>query len=100
MAHRNDRQHRDYTKRDIREYEYRSRNQNPKSSRPSHVTIEPKGNEHIDKTIKRFLRKVKKSGLADDYKKNRYFEKPSTKRRKEKKRREAVLKKLREKEGN
>jgi len=50
--------------------------------------------------IKRFIRKVKKSGVADEYRKNRYFEKPSVKRRKEKKRREAVLRKLRQKEGN
>ena len=56
-------------------------------------------NEPIERTIKRFLRKVKKSGIADEYRKRRFFEKPSTKRRKQKLRREATIKKLRQKEG-
>ena len=99
MAYRKDNQHRDYEKKDAGKYEYRTRKQDPRGSRPSHVTVSPKGNEPAEKMIKRFLRKVKKSGLADEYRKRRFFEKPSTKRRKERLRREATIKKLRQKEG-
>jgi len=67
--------------------------------RPCHVSVEPKGNEPIERTIKRFLRKVKKSGIADEYRKNNYYEKPSVKRRKDKMRREAVLRKLKMKKS-
>jgi len=69
------------------------------SKRPCHVSVEPKGNEPIERTIKRFLRKVKKSGIADDYKKNNHYEKPSVKRRKDKMRRQAVLRKLKMKKS-
>ena len=70
----------------------------PKGNRPSHVTVVPRENEHPEKAIKIFTRKVKKSGIADEYRKKRYYEKPSVKRRREKKRREAVLRKLSEKQ--
>ena len=99
MGYRKDDQYRDYSKRNSRDYEYRTRKLPTKGNRPSHVTVEPKGNEPIEKTIKRFLRKIKKSGLADEYKKRRFYEKPSTKRRKQRLRRDATLKKLRQKEG-
>tara|TARA_R110002020_G_scaffold73814_2_gene189313 strand:- start:212 stop:514 length:303 start_codon:yes stop_codon:yes gene_type:complete len=98
MGYRKDDQYRDYSKRNSRDYEYRTRKLPTKGNRPSHVTVEPKGNEPIEKTIKRFLRKIKKSGLADEYKKRRFYEKPSTKKRKQRLRREATLKKLRQKE--
>ena len=81
MGYRKDDQYRDYSKRNSRDYEYRTRKLPTKGNRPSHVTVEPKGNEPIEKTIKRFLRKIKKSGLADEYKKRRFYEKPSTKKR-------------------
>lgn len=100
MGHRRDNQHRDYTKKNIKDYEYRTRNLPSKGRRPSHVTVSPKGNEPAEKLIKRFIRKVKKSGLADEYRKRRFFEKPSVTRRKERLRREAKIKKLRQKEGN
>ena len=99
MAYRKDNQHRDYNKR-VQNRDKVARKNRLKSRRPSHVTVEPRANEHAERMIKRFIRKVKKSGVADEYRKNRYFEKPSVKRRKEKKRREAVLRKLRQKEGN
>ena len=99
MSYRKDSQYRDYSRRNKRDYEYRSRKLPSKGTRPSHVVVEPKGNEPIEKTIKRFLRKVKKSGIADEYRKRRFFEKPSAKRRKQRLRREATLKKLRQKEG-
>ena len=87
MSYRKDSQYRDYSRRNKRDYEYRSRKLPSKGTRPSHVVVEPKGNEPIEKTIKRFLRKVKKSGIADEYRKRRFFEKPSAKRRKQRLRR-------------
>ena len=99
MAYRKDNQYRNYNKRNTRDYEYKTRKQDTRGTRPSHVTVVPKNNEPIEKTIKRFIRKVKKSGIADEFRKRHYYEKPSMKRRKEKLRREATIKKLREKEG-
>ena len=100
MGYRRDDQHRDYTKKNIKDYEYRTSKLPSKGNRPSHVTVSPKGNEPAEKMIKRFLRKVKRSGLAEEYRKRRFFEKPSAKKRKERLRREAKMKKLRQKEGN
>ena len=68
----------------------------PKGNSPSHVTVVPRKNEHPDKLIKRFLRKFKKSGVLDELRDRRYYEKPSVKRRKKRKQRERVLKKLQE----
>ena len=68
-----------------------------RSSKISRIT--PKNNEPIDRTIKRFIRKVKKSGIAEEFRKRQYYEKPSMKKRKEKLRREATIKKLQEEEG-
>tara|TARA_R100000655_G_C2923930_1_gene182801 strand:- start:404 stop:706 length:303 start_codon:yes stop_codon:yes gene_type:complete len=99
MGYRKDNQYHDYADKDIRKYEYRSRKTPIKGNKPSHVTVEPKGNEPIEKTIKRFLRKIKKSGIADEFKKHRFYEKPSVKKRRERLRRESTLKKLRLKEG-
>ncbi len=94
MGHRNDKQYRSYDK---KHYEYRTRKPSTKSSRPSHVTVEPKGNEPIERTIKRFLRKYKKSGINEKLRTLRYYEKPSAKRRKKKLKREATIKKARQK---
>jgi small subunit ribosomal protein S21 len=99
MGYRKDNQYRNYNKKNTRDYDHKTRKPDTKGASPSHVTITPKNNEPIERTIKRFLRKVKKSGIADEYKKRRFFEKPSTKRRKQKLRREATIKKLRQKEG-
>tara|TARA_R100000406_G_scaffold83172_1_gene65607 strand:- start:1334 stop:1558 length:225 start_codon:yes stop_codon:yes gene_type:complete len=72
----------------------------PKGNKPSHVTVVPRKNEHPDKLIKRFLRKFKKSGVLDELRDRRYYEKPSVKRRKQRKQRERVLKKLQESQSN
>ena len=100
MGYRKDKQYHNYTKKDIRDYEYRSKKLPINGNKPSNVTVEPKPNEPVERTIKRFLRKVKKSSIADEFRKRRYYEKPSDRKRKEKKRREAVLRKLRQNEGN
>lgn len=95
MSYKKDDQYRDYARRDRG---YQARKPDTKGASPSHVTITPKNNEPIEKTIKRFLRKIKKIGLADEYRKRRFYEKPSAKKRKQRLRREATLKKLRQKE--
>ena len=97
MGYRKDKQHRNYNKRGAKHYEYRTRKYDIKGTRPSHVTVEPKGNEPIERTIKRFLRKCKKSDINDELRKRQYYEKPSAKKRKRKLRREAVIKKANEK---
>ena len=66
----------------------------PKGKKPSHVTVVPRKNEHPDKLIKRFMRKFKKSGVLDELRDRRHYEKPSVKRRKARQQRERVLKKL------
>tara|TARA_R100000005_G_C4900361_1_gene142829 strand:- start:196 stop:417 length:222 start_codon:yes stop_codon:yes gene_type:complete len=69
----------------------------PKGNKPSHVTVVPRKNEHPDKLIKRFMRKFKKTGILDELRDRRFYEKPSVKRRRKRKQRERVLKKLAEK---
>tara|TARA_R110002051_G_C8508191_1_gene465920 strand:- start:244 stop:558 length:315 start_codon:yes stop_codon:yes gene_type:complete len=98
MAYRKDNQHRNYNKRDTRDYGQRTKKPDTNGAHPSHVSILPKGNEPIERTIKRFLRKCKKSGIIDEFRERQHYEKPSMKRRKRKLRREATLKKLNEKE--
>jgi len=99
MSYRKDDQYRNYSKRGKKDYEYRGRKHAVEGSRPSHVSVVPKDNEPIERTIKKFLRKIKKSGIADEYRKRRFFEKPSTKKRRRRMRRATVLKRLLEKEG-
>tara|TARA_R100001509_G_scaffold131853_1_gene85240 strand:+ start:675 stop:977 length:303 start_codon:yes stop_codon:yes gene_type:complete len=100
MGYRKDSQYHEYSRKNKRDHEHISRKLPVSGNKPSHVTVEPKGSEPIEKTIKRFLRKVKKSGISDEYRKRRFYQKPSAKRRKQRLRREVTLKKLRQKEGN
>ena len=58
------------------------------------VQVKARRNEPAENLIKRFSRKVKKEGIVDQVKNRMYYEKPSTKRRREKVRRKRVLKKL------
>ena len=99
MSYKKDNHYRNYDDRRDRRYNNTHRQPPKEGKRPSHVSIQPKGNEPIEKTIKRFLRKVKKSGIADDFRKGRYYEKPSVKKRRDKMRREAVLRKLKMKQA-
>jgi len=71
----------------------RTRKQDTKGKRPSHVTVEPRDNEHIDRAIKRFLKKCKKEGIVEEYRQREYFEKPSVKRHRAKLRRLAAIRK-------
>lgn len=66
------------------------------------VNVQVKIN-HPDQTmrmIKRFTKKVKKSGILDEVRAKEYYEKPSARRRREKKKRERVLKKLQQERDN
>ena len=94
MSYRRDERYRGYN--DGRRREPTRRVKYPEK-KTSHVTVTPKGDEHVEKTIRRFIRKVKKSGLADEYKRRRFYEKPSVKERRKKLRREAVIRKANEK---
>ena len=67
-------------------------------SKPVHVQIKPKDRESIERTVKRFSRKVKKEGILEDVRSRRYYEKPSAKKRRLEKKRKAVLRRLKSKE--
>jgi small subunit ribosomal protein S21 len=64
-----------------------------KGKRPSHVSVYPRKGENPERAIKRFLKKCKKMKIVEEYRKREYFEKPSTKRRRMKMRRLALIKK-------
>jgi len=67
-------------------------------SKPIHVEIKPKyKDESIDALIRRFSRKVKKQRIIEKCIENKRYEKPSVKRRKEKKRRKKVMDKIHKK---
>ena len=56
--------------------------------------------ENVEAAIKRFLNKVKKSGLLDEIQERKYFKKPSVKRNEEKRRRKRVLQKLKDEKAS
>ena len=56
---------------------------------PTNLVIKPRRNEHPERLIKRFNKKVKKLGIIDEIKERRYYVKPSEKRRRMKKRSDA-----------
>ncbi len=50
--------------------------------------------ENVEVAIKKFLNKIKKSGMLEELQERRYYEKPSAKRNKEVRRRKRTLEKL------
>ena len=50
----------------------------------AHIKVVPKRNEHQDRMIRRFTKKVKKAGIIEEIRDRRFYKKPSE-RRKEKK---------------
>lgn len=63
--------------------------------KPINVEVQPRDkNEHIDRMIKRFVKKVKNSKILETYRDRMRYEKPSDKRRKEKAKRKKLLEKL------
>ena len=59
-----------------------------------HVFVKARRNEPAEKLIKRFSKKVKEEKIILEVKERMYYEKPSSRRRKEKARRKRVLDKL------
>jgi small subunit ribosomal protein S21 len=52
----------------------------------TNLIVRPRRNENIERTIKRFNKKVKKLGIINEIKEKQYFIKPSDKKRRAKKR--------------
>ena len=63
----------------------------------SHATVVPNDRQPIERAIKKFMRKVKKSGIQELYKRYEYYEKPSEKRKRAARKRRRVLEKLKAK---
>jgi small subunit ribosomal protein S21 len=66
--------------------------------RPINVEVEARRNESIDRLLKRFAKKIKKELIFEEVRERMYYEKPSEKRIRMKKRRKATLDKLKRKE--
>ncbi len=65
---------------------------------PINVEVEARRNESIDRLLKRFAKKIKKELIFEDVRERMYYEKPSERRIRLKKRRKVVLDKLKRKE--
>jgi len=63
----------------------------------AHIETKVRRDENIERAIKRFSKKVKKERILEEVRDRMYYEKPSTIKRREKKRRKAVLDKLKAK---
>ena len=50
-------------------------------ARSVNVKVERKDNENIERLIRRFVKKVKKEGILEEYREKMYYEKPSDKKR-------------------
>ncbi len=67
------------------------------SKHPVNVSIRPRGkHDNQMRMIKRFMKKVKKYKVLEKYRETLRYEKPSDKKRKQRKRRDKVIKKLAE----
>ena len=53
---------------------------------PTNLIVRPRRNENIERTIKRFNKKIKKLGILSEYREKQRYMKPSEKRRRAKKR--------------
>lgn len=60
------------------------------------ISVKVGRDDNIELAIKKFLNKVKKSGLLDELQERKYYKKPSVERNEEKRRRKRVLEKLKE----
>ena len=58
------------------------------------VEVFARRNEDAERLIKRFSRKVRKEGIMEEFRERLYYEKPSDKRRRLRKKRRAQTKKL------
>ena len=71
------------------------------SKKPANIAVRPRRNESQERFVRRFIKKVKKSGLIEEVKKRRYYLKPSQKKRLKaiKKKREIAKAKAKEKQN-
>ena len=60
---------------------------------PVNVEVKPKPNESIERMIRRFNKKVKKSGILEEVRDRRFHEKPSKVRRLKKQRAKRLARK-------
>jgi len=51
---------------------------------PTNLVLKPRRNESVERFIKRFNRKMKKSGIIEETKERRHYIKPSEKKRRAK----------------
>jgi|TARA_Y100000289_G_scaffold60832_1_gene68226 small subunit ribosomal protein S21 len=65
---------------------------------PVHVEVKVTDQQNIEKAIKKFTRKVKKSGVLEEVRERRYFTKRSVKRRMKKLEKKRLIKIANEKE--
>ena len=65
---------------------------------PVHVEIYVRDQEQFEKMVKKFTRKVKKSGILEEVRERRYYTKPSVKRRMKKLEKKRLIKRAAEKE--
>ena len=101
MGYRETRRHGGFENNRPRRRRSQDYDRTPPGIRPAHVVVKPKGDEHIDRTIKRFLKKVKKLKVVEIHRmQTEFFEKPSVHRNRKKRRKKALLKKLKETPGD
>ena len=61
---------------------------------PINVEVRLREGESVERMIRRFTKKVKKDGILDEFLNKKYYEKPSTKRRREKIKRKRIAQRL------
>jgi len=59
---------------------------------PLHVEVQVRDQEQIERMIKKFTRKVKKSGVLEEVRERRHYTKPSVKRRMKKLEKQRLIK--------
>jgi len=68
------------------------------SKSPINVEVYPRKNEAIERTLRRFTKKIKKEGILDKVREKLYYEKPSDEKRRMAKKRKGVLRRLKQKQ--
>ena len=62
-------------------------------SRRANVSVKPRRNDHNDKLIRKFNKKIKKQKIMEQVRERRYYLKPSERKRLQKKRSDAKKRK-------
>tara|TARA_Y100001963_G_C6399579_1_gene273445 strand:+ start:113 stop:325 length:213 start_codon:yes stop_codon:yes gene_type:complete len=66
----------------------------------ANIIIKPRGREHQDRMIRRFIRKCKKEKIIEQIRDRRYYKKPSERKREKERRRKALIEKEKRKNRN